>query len=973
MTGVFFHVASAGWPRVSDGEAAARGIEALEQRGGAADDPELAAWVRGMTADPLVRPLLESIFSHSPFLTGCVLADLPFLRRVLTQGPDTSFVDVVDRLKDRTCRDLEPDRVMRDLRVARRRVALLVALADITGYWRLDQVTHALSDFADTAVSTAISHLLLLAADKGDLALADEYFPEDDCGYVALAMGKHGARELNYSSDIDLIILYEPMKVDYRGRKSLQQAFVRMTHRLATVLQDRTADGYVCRVDLRLRPDPGSTPAAIPCAAALSYYAHRGENWERAAMIKARPAAGDLALGRAFLAELDPFIWRDQLDFWTAREIQAIKQRINAQRGGGEIGFLGHNIKLGRGGIREIEFFTQTQQLIFAGRDPYLRCPRTVEALTTLAEAGRIDDRVADELTEAYEFLRRLEHRLQMVDDQQTQTLPADETGMARIAGFMGFEGVEGFEDVLLYHLRRVEAHYDALFEEAADGPAAGSFVLAGEESDEGTAALLRELGFRDPAGACGRLRRWREAGFRATRDERSRKLLKGLTPRVVGAVAKTSDPDRTLEGFEDFLAALSAGVRCLSLLSANPRLLDLLVEIVEAAPALAQTLGRRPEPLQAALSGGFFNLLPGKRLLAADSAEVLRKASDLQDFLERAALWTNDQRFQVAANVMRFTLDSADAAQAFGDIAEVVLRNLYKRLCDDFVPASGRADAGLVVVALGAFGARELTIRTPLDLLFLYQDDPGEAALYPRLARRLTCLLCAPTAKGRLCQVDLTAGPWGAPGPLITPLEAFRTHCAERPEVPQLLTLCRARVVAGPPDLIRQVERALGDLLRGGWEARAVAASAPRRPAEESAGESGSWDPRHRWGGLDDLDRLVRVLQLQQAHRHPEVLDISLPAALAKLGASGLIDAAQAKRLIEDHHLLRQIENLLAVALDGPMAEATASEGLKVALARAGGAQSFEALGQRLEEACERIGSAFGRYVEDPAGGEGS
>ena len=260
-------------------------------------------------------------------------------------------------------------------------------------------------------------------------------------------MGKHGARELNYSSDIDLIILYDPVKVDCRAARGLQHSFLRMSRQLVAILHQHTEDGYVFRVDLRLRPDPSSTPIAIPCAAAQSYYATRGELWERAAMIKARPVAGDIALGRRFLSELSPFVWRDPMDFSMIRDLQSIKKRINAHRGSGEIGILGHNIKLGRGGIREIEFFAQTHQLIYGGSDPYLRCQRTVDALTTLTEAGWINDRVADELTEAYEFLRQLEHRLQMVDDQQTQTLPSDAGELRRIAGFMGFEEGDDFRD----------------------------------------------------------------------------------------------------------------------------------------------------------------------------------------------------------------------------------------------------------------------------------------------------------------------------------------------------------------------------------------------------------------------------------------------------------------------------------------------------------------------------------------------
>ncbi|MEA2780379.1 MAG: [glutamine synthetase] adenylyltransferase / [glutamine synthetase]-adenylyl-L-tyrosine, partial [Rhodospirillaceae bacterium] len=463
---LFIHALWTGLPCVTDPERASRTMADLRDRSMASDDPNLVEWVRAITDDQAGRNILESIFSNSPFLTACALSEIPLLMQVLTRGPDSAFGGIIGRIKDDLGREPTQDRLMRELRLCRKQVALVAAIADVTAHWPLERVTHALSDFADAALSATISHLMRDAAENGELVLADQHFPEDDCGYVVLAMGKYGARELNYSSDIDLIILYEPVKVDYRGTRGLQQTLLRMSRQLVAILDQRTADGYVFRVDLRLRPDPSSVPIAMPYAAAQAYYATRGETWERAAMIKARPVAGDIALGRQFMSELSPFIWRDQMDFSMIHELQSIKKRINAHRGSGEVGFLGHNIKLGRGGIREIEFFAQTHQLIYGGSDPYLRCQRTVDALTTLTEAGWIDDQVADEMTEAYEFLRQLEHRLQMVDDMQTQTLPPDDGGIGRVAGFMGFEDRDGFRESLLHHLRRVESHYTRFFEE---------------------------------------------------------------------------------------------------------------------------------------------------------------------------------------------------------------------------------------------------------------------------------------------------------------------------------------------------------------------------------------------------------------------------------------------------------------------------------------------------------------------------
>jgi glutamate-ammonia-ligase adenylyltransferase len=957
MDELFFRAPLIGLPQVTHEDRVVHGLEDLRRRAAEGDDPELLGWVGEVVDDPVGRELLGPVISNSPFLTTCMLGDLGFLRELLTHGPDTCFGRLVGHLKDDLGRTTEQDHLKRELRRARRRVALLVALADVTGLWPLERITQALSDFADVALSATISHLLLQAAEGGDLVLADGYFPEVDCGYVALAMGKHGARELNYSSDIDLIVLYEPMKLDYRGSKSLQEALVRATRSLSAILQERTADGYVCRVDLRLRPDPAATPLALSCAAARAYYASRGENWERAAMIKARPAAGDIALGQAFLDELNPFVWREDLDFWMLREIQAIKQRINVHKGSGEIACPGHNVKLGRGGIREIEFFAQTQQLIYGGRDPYLRCLRSVDALTHLSEAGCIDEQVADELTEAYEFLRQLEHRLQMVDDQQTQTLPSDQTGLARIAGFMAYDSLEDFQDTLLYHLRRVESHYNTLFEAAPSPAAVGSLSVSGDQPDEATAELLGRYGFQDVAGVFQRLRAWHDPGFGAGRDERGRKLFGELVPPALETIARRPDPDGALARFEAFFAGLGAGLRHLSLLSTNPALLDLLIEVIDSAPALAAELRRRPELLQHALSDGFFTLMPVKRLLAADLSQVLGAATEPQELLERAVPWTDEHRFQIAMNTLRHAIDSTDAGHALSDLADTVVQQFHDRLAKTPALAAELPGVETAVLAFGPYGARELGLRGPLDLLFVHDGDASATPAVVRLARRLTAVLCAPTAGGRLYEINLASSPWGGPGPLVTPLEGFREFCATAREPRALLALAQLRVVAGAPGFTAQIAAALGDLIAIRRDPVVISADLPAARAEaqgEAAGPPSH--PRTGPGGLDDLDLLVRSRQLLHGPDHPAVTGTSPRTALAGLGELGLMDGGRVGRLMEAHRLFRQMENLLEVALEDAGDWPSAPQGLHAALIRASGQPNLAALRGSLEHANEVV-----------------
>ena len=644
--------------------------------------------------------------------------------------------------------------------------------------------------------------------------LRDAKFPDEECGLFVLSMGKHGARELNYSSDVDLMVFYEPMKVDFRHEGGVQRGIIRMVQRLVAILQERTADGYVCRVDLRLRPDPGSTPVAVTYAAGITYYSSRGSTWERMAMIKARVAGGDIALGRRFLGELEPFIWRDHLDFWTLREISAIKRQINKQRGGGEIGFHGHNIKLGRGGIREIEFFAQTQQLIYAGRDSYLRCNRTVDALSTLAESGCIDDLAADELTESYEFLRQLEHRLQMVDDQQTQTLPADEDGMARVAGFMGYDNVSGFERDLRERLDRVEEHYATLFENSYedDGGDGETFNFTTETPDPRMRELLESFGFQDVTGTYERLRRWRSGCFAATSEARGQALLDTLTPGVVEALGRTAWPDHGLERLDWFLAGLPGELRWLALLSTNPTVLELLIDILETAPALANRLRERPRYLETVLAPGFFAPLPDARFLLADGTETLRSARAADEAKRRISAWSSAHNFQVGVGVLRHTTESGESGTALANIADVALRCLHTWLVASDNRGNAETVAETVIIVLGAHGARVPVPFGPLELWLVHGDGEDTANAGRAGARAFRDLLSDPSDDEPLYVLR--------PEPRILSHAELRETLLENRDARSLFAACQARVVAGPAGLADVVSATCDGLAMSCWYA---------------------------------------------------------------------------------------------------------------------------------------------------------
>jgi glutamate-ammonia-ligase adenylyltransferase len=942
----------------------------------AASDPALGKLARFLAQDPAGQRLLQAIFANSPFLSHCLISDIGLLPDVLKQGPQAVLKKTLEDLENTVARLAVQQDLMKSLREARRRAAFCIAFADIGGLWDVSQVTAALSDFADTAVDAALCGTLRQAAGRGEVALADDARPSRGCGIAILGMGKLGAHELNYSSDIDLIVIFDPERVDYRHSRGVQQGLTRLTRDLMRCLDDRTADGYVFRTDLRLRPDPGAMPLAISLNSALTYYESLGQNWERAAMIKARPIAGDLELGAAFLQELRPFVWRKHLDFWAIQDVHSIKRQINAHKGGSVIAVNGHNIKLGRGGIREIEFFAQTQQLIWGGRDPNLRTPRTGEALAALAASGHIEPRVAGELTEAYAFLRRLEHRIQMVDDQQTHKLPDDDAGVDAVAVFLGYDEPAAFRDDLLARLRCVEDHYAHLFEESPSLSGPGNLVFTGGEPDPETLATLNGLGYRDGERVWHLVSGWHHGRYRALRSTRSRELLTELVPPLLQTCGKTQDPDRALIKFDGFIAGLPAGVQLLSMLYNNPNLLELMAEIMGSAPQLADRLTRNPSLLEAVLAPDFFDPIPPAEVLEEELKTALTDAQDLEDVLDMTRRWANDRRFQVGVHILRHKSDVDASGAALSDIAQVALRGLYTPVVEDLARTHGHlAGSGLAVVALGKLGSREMTVSSDLDLVFLY-DLPEEGVVsdgakplepqryYARLAQRLINALSAQTAEGTLYEIDMRLRPSGNAGPIATTLSSFRRYYREDAWTWEHLAITRARVVAGPPEIRAQAEAELFEIRttrRDPDKLLAEVAHMRRRIAREHPADT-IWSVKYAAGGLIDLDFLAQYLQLRHAADQPEVLALSTQQAFANLAAAGVLEAKLARDLSGATRFLRQVQEALRLTV-GPAFDADSlTPSLQAALAASIGLDDFARLRTRLEET---LAWAHGIYVE--------
>ncbi|RMD64040.1 MAG: bifunctional [glutamine synthetase] adenylyltransferase/[glutamine synthetase]-adenylyl-L-tyrosine phosphorylase [Alphaproteobacteria bacterium] len=974
-------------PGIGSPERAAHAMETWSARLNELDDESLRQRLETLTGDPPVRRLLEAVFGNSPFLTHCVLCDPAFFAELTTRGPEAVLRDTGAWLKHTLSHEADRAQLMRGLRVARRRAALAVAVADLGGLWPLERQLEALSTFADQAVSTALSHLLRQAAARGEIDLPDPEAPEEACGYVILGMGKLGACELNYSSDIDLIVVFDPERARYLHARGPQEGFVRLTRDLVRILEERTAEGYVFRTDLRLRPDPGAMPIAISFNAAMTYYESLGQNWERAAMIKARPVAGDMALGRRFLDELGPFVWRKSLDFLAIQDIHSIKRQIHAHKGGAHIKVAGHNIKLGRGGIREIELFVQTQQLIWGGREPRLRAARTLDALAALAEAGHIEARTAADMSAAYRYLRRLEHRLQMVEDQQTQTLPQDEAGLNRIAIFMGYDGLDAFRKALLEVLRTVENHYAELFEEAPALSPAGNLVFTGGEPEPGTLATLEALGFKDGVRVFNLVRAWHHGRHRATRSTRSRELLTELMPSLLEALGRTPQPDQALAKFDEFLAGLPTGVQLFAMLHANPELLDMLAEIMGGAPALAERLSRRPGLLEAVLSPGFFEPIPDRATLQRELDELLAQARDYQDVLDIARRWAHDRRFQAGVHILRHITDIDESGRALSDIADTVLNGLYASVLAEMERRHGRVPGpGMAVVAMGKLGGREMTFSSDLDLVFVYEADPGVEAsdgtkplpvsqYFARLAQRYISALSALTPEGRLYDIDMRLRPSGAKGPVATTLTGWRRYYEHEAWTWEHMALTRARVVVGEAALAQKITAAVHDILCAPREATRllIDVAEMRARIEREHPATSLWSVKYLRGGLLDLEFLAQYEQLRIAHDHPEVIDGATQKAFAKLARAGVMGPALAERLITATRLMRTVQGLLRLTAAPAFDADQGTPGLQAALARAAGMADFPTLRATLATTAQTVYEVFVERIETPARAAGA
>jgi glutamate-ammonia-ligase adenylyltransferase len=957
-------VLPASWPAPADAGAAQRLAERFAELG-----PAQARLAAGRAA-----PLLAAIGGNSPYLADLVLREHVAFRLLLQRGPEAVISRVMAGLDD-IAPGIAAPRLARLLRVAKRQVALATAIADIGGIWTLDRITHALSRLAEVALRRCVAHLLRAGHDQGALRLPDPERPEHGSGFVVLAMGKLGAGELNYSSDIDLVLLHDPDQGVCVGAQPTAW-FSRLSRALVGLMEARDSDGYVFRTDLRLRPDPAATPPCVALPAALAYYESMGQNWERAAMLKARPVAGDLALGHLFLDAIRPFVWRRHLDFAAVADIHAMKRRIDVHRhtaltqaADPVARIAGHNVKLGEGGIREIEFLVQTLQLVWGGRNPALRAPRTLDGLRLLARAGHVGKRAAAELVQAYRVLRTVEHRLQMVADRQTHSLPEKRDQLERFAVFMGHPDADSFARFLLRQLDRVRQRYAEVFDAVPGGPAP-ALDFSGTDVPQATRDALAGMGFAHPDRVAGTVVGWQAGRVRALRSMRARELLGLVLPRLLAALARQKTPDAAFMRFAALLERLPAGVQILSLFQRNLSLVGRIADVLGAAPQLSDHLARTPSALDGLLDGE--DPAPVAGTLRARLAD----ARDLEDAIGLIRRTVREADFAISVATLEGRIDADDAGLRRAELADAALAALLPRVLDDFATRFGRVRGGaMAVVLLGKAGGREMMTGSDLDLMLIYDHPPdvsqssGARPLpasqwFIRAVHAYVAALTAPDSEGPTFSVDMRLRPSGNKGPVAVSLAAFETYHAGAAWTWERMALTRARVVAGPPRLRARIEAAIARAIAAGpRESILPDAAAMRGRLLRDHPPDGPWDVKHRPGGQIEVEFIAQTAQLRHGPVSP-----TLRLAVAGLRERGALSAEDANLLIRADRIWRTVQGLLRIT-EGARPPALLAEASLAALLRATAqagveAVDLEALRATLDELAHAVRAAFIRLV---------
>lgn len=764
------------------------------------------------------------------------------------------------------------------LRRQREGVALVVAIADLSGRWDLERVTRALSDFADYALDAAIA-----------TAIAERMPEAEPRGFAAIALGKLGGQELNYSSDIDPIFLFDPQTLPHRDRDDVGEAAVRIGRRVIEILSARNEHGYVFRVDMRLRPSPEVTPIVLPVDAAISYYESQALAWEQAAFIRSRTCAGDMVLGHHFLDAIQPFIWRRSMDFGQIKRIGDITQRIRSAYASGQAFGPGFDLKRGRGGIREVEFLAQAHQLIHGGRNAALRVRPTAAALNALAGAGHLGGDDAAALADSYRLLRTIEHRLQMVDDQQTHSLPDGRAALDGVAALHGLTDGAALLALLRPVVDRVGTAFDGLIDHQEGGT-----VRRWPDDVLSSAAAASKAGFADGVTVAQRVAEWRSGAVRVLRSAAAREALEAVLPTLMDGFGRGHDPDTVLARFDRLIGGLPSAVNFFNLLAAQPPMLATLVAVLGHAPTLAAELGTRPELIEGLIDASVFATVADPATLAASMRAGA--TGSYEGALDHVRRVVGEDRFALGVQLVESARDPLLVARSYADVADAALTRLVDCTIAEFEAAHGAiAGAELLILALGRYGGQGLTHASDLDLILLFTGDHlaesdgdrplGATRYFNRLGQRVVAALSVPTAAGRLYEVDTRLRPQGTQGPLVASLDAFARYQQEDAWAWEHMALTRARCVYGSDGGRAALDAIIARVLDQPRDLARLHADIVKMRSDMAAHKppGGPLDVKLIEGGLVDAEFAVHAMQLMHRTAFTPLLDGALDRLVAQ------------------------------------------------------------------------------------------
>jgi glutamate-ammonia-ligase adenylyltransferase len=788
--------------------------------------------------------------AYSPFLTGLIDRNADLMPLIHAGNFDDALAAALAR---------SADSVGTALRKQRQGVALVTAIADLSDVWDLTRVTHILSDFADHALDQAIA------------AAIEERVPgAPNQGFAVIALGKHGGRELNYSSDIDPIFLFDPKTLPHRERDDVAEAAVRYGRRVIELLSALDGDGYVFRVDMRLRPSPEVSPIVLPVEAAIGYYESSALAWEQAAFIRSRVSSGDRALGKYFLNAIVPFIWRKSLDFGQLKNISAMTAQIRDHYAKGQKMGLGFDLKRGHGGIRECEFFAQAHQLIHGGRDPALRVPDTRAALQALTAAGPISAQEAETLSSAYTQLRIFEHRLQMHSDRQTHEIPANRDTADAVARLHGLTDADALIATIAPITAVVAAVYDRMVDAGgSEGPRLADEGLPLEEQ-------LTDLGYADPVAVMQRLARWRSGKIRAIRSPSARDAFEAVLPAIMAALAQAPDSDRAIARFDNMIEAMPSAINVFRLLEARPGLLQLVADILSYAPTLADDLGRQSRYLDALIDTSAMHL-PGDVSALQDAMQRRIGNADYQSTLDIVRDYVGEKRFALGVQLIEGRSDALAISQAYAHLAEASLETLTTATLAEFEKAHGKIPGGeLIILALGRLGGEALTHASDLDIILLFSGDHlaesdgprslGATQYFNRLAQRVIAAMSVATASGALYEIDTRLRPSGADGLLCASVKSFDQYQRQNAWTWEHMALTRARVLFGSAGARGQVAEIIRDVLHTKRDIPKLRhdIATMRKDMAAHKPPKGALDVKLLPGGLVDMEFIIHALQLE-------------------------------------------------------------------------------------------------------------